>query len=734
MRPSTRLAAALSLFIVTAAPPLRAGDLSGFVRTADGRPVPQIVLILDGPSGSRTLVTGPDGRYHAQGLRAGAYTVAIDAPGFVVSPDARVTVAEAEARLDLRLEPAPIRERVVVTATRGDAALSTLGVSVSVLDREQIAEREPSSVLQLLQDLPGIAVARTGGTGSQSSAFVRGGESRFARILVDGVPVNQPGGGFDFGSALPLELDRLEVVRGAASSLYGTDALAGVIHLVTRRGGPEPGIGLRAEAEGGSFAWRRFQGGTGGRSGAWDWNAGLLRLDTDNEEPNSAFSETAGAASVGVGLGERSILRFVLRAEDSERGTPGPTAFGRPDLDAFFERTDVTAAAHLRHTRGNAAHDVRFGLARTAQLSVNPEDSGSYVPRAGDAVGAFELSDFPDPLGFQNDTARYSLGYQLELSAGPRNLLSGGADVEHETGEIGSRAGELLSPTRTNVGFYAQDRVVLADRVYATLGGRIEHNASFGTKAVPRLAVAVRVRGGLDATTFRASAGAGIKEPSFFETFGTSFFAQGNPDLKPERSRTFDVGVEQRLLEGRFRAEATFFHHRYLDQIAFTTVDFETFQGTYVNLARDAGAGAGAVRRGRAVQPHPAAGGVHAAGRGDPGEPLRLRSRVCRRRIAPPPAAAPGFVLRARRGRAGGRRGDARAGRPARGQRLLRDRSAGERRVRTRWTRGRGCAWRAASRPSWWARTCWTDEYQEALGYPAPGRSVRAGLRFRTGS
>ena len=177
---------------------------------------------------------------------------------------------------------------------------------------------------------------------------MRGGESRFARILVDGVPVNQPGGGFDFGSALPLELERLEVVRGAASSLYGTDALAGVIHLVTRRAGPEPGA--RAARRGRGRKLRLDADSRAEPRGAPAPGTGTpacVRLDTDNEQPNSAFAETAGAASLGVGLGERSILRFVLRAEDSERGTPGPTAFGRPDLDAFFERTDVTAGASL---------------------------------------------------------------------------------------------------------------------------------------------------------------------------------------------------------------------------------------------------------------------------------------------------------------------------------------------------------------------------------------------------
>jgi vitamin B12 transporter len=731
MRPTTRLAA-VSLVILAAAPPSRADELSGTVQTVDGRPLPQIVLVLEGPAGSRTLVTGTDGRYRAADLAPGDYRVRPEAPGLSLSSEARVLVT-GDTRLDLRLEPARIREQVVVAATRGDAALSTLGISATVLDEARIAEREPSSLLQLLQDVPGIAVARTGGPGSQASAFVRGGESRFARILVDGVPVNQPGGGFDFGSALPLELDRLEVVRGAASSLYGTDALAGVIHLVTRRAGPEPGTGLRAEAEGGSFAWRRFHGGTSGRAGAWDWNAGLARLDTDNEAPNSAFAETAGAASVGVGIGERSLLRFVLRAEDSERGTPGPTAFGRPDLDAFFERTDVTAAAHLRHTRGRAAHDFRIGMARTAQLSVNPVDSGSYVPRLGDAVGSFELSDFIEPLGFQNDSARYSIGYQAEAQAGARNLLSGGIDLEHERGVIGSRGGDLLSPTRTNAGIYVQDRVVLGDRVYATLGGRVERNDSFGTRAVPRAAVAVRARGGLDATTLKASAGAGIKEPNFFETFGTSFFAQGNPDLKPERSRTFDVGVEQRLLQGRLRTEATFFHHRYRDQIAFTVVDFDTFQGTYVNLAETRAQGLEL-----ALEAAPSTRiGVRAEYTLLDGEILVSPSDF------DPVYAAGESLLRRPRHQASFslRYGAARASVGATmvlvGRRTdsdfvgigLRENEGYARldaRARAKLVRG--------FEAFVVAENLLDREYQEALGYPALGRAVRAGLRFRTGN
>ena len=146
---------------------------------------------------------------------------------------------------------------------------------------------------------------------------------------------------------------------------------------------------------------------------------------------------------------------------------------------------------------------------------------------AGDAFQHQQRS----PGGFQNRTGRLFGSYRADLSLGSRHLLSGGADVEHETGSLGGRGGDLLEPTRTSFGVYAQDRVLLGSRAYVTLGGRVERNDSYGTVAVPRLAVAFRVREGIDATTLRSSFGMGLKAPSFLESFGESFFARGNPDL-----------------------------------------------------------------------------------------------------------------------------------------------------------------------------------------------------------
>lgn len=571
------------------------GTLIGSVHTADGAALPQIVLHLEGPGGSRRMVTGAGGRFRAEALPPGDYRVTADAPGLALVIDQpggaasrSLSIGGGVERVELTLAPAGVREHVVVAATRGEAAVSTLGASAAALDRQQIDDRAASSTLELLRDLPGLSVSRAGGTGLVASAFVRGGDSRYHRVLIDGVAVNQPGGSFDLGSALPLELERVELVRGAASSLYGTDALAGVLQFVTRRAAPGEPASLRGELEGGSFDWRRGYLGSTGNAGGATWNAGVQRLETDNQQPNSAFRQTALSASLGAQLGARSALRVLARYEDGRTGTPGPTAFGRPDLDARFERDDLTLGARVEQGFERFSHELSAGLARTRQLTLDPLDSGSYLPRFGARTGAFPLSDFPDAAGFQNDTSRLSLGYKADLTLGARHLLTSGVDVERETGEIGGRAdaGGLLSPERTNAGLYVQDRVVFGERVFVTAGGRLERNASFGWRAVPRATLAVRARGGADSTVLKASAGAGIKEPNFFESFGISFFARGNPDLAPERSRTFDLGLEQRLFDGRLRLEATAFQHTYLDQIAYTVLDFTTFQGSYVNLGK----------------------------------------------------------------------------------------------------------------------------------------------------
>jgi vitamin B12 transporter len=360
-------------------------------------------------------------------------------------------------------------------------------------------------------------------------------------------------------------------------------------------------------------------------------------------------------------------------------------------------------------------------------------DSGCSLPQGDGRTAPFERCDFPNP-GFQNDTRRLSAGYQAELQLGRANLVTVGTDLERETGEVGQRPDGLLAPSRTNVGVYGQDRFVWGGRAFLTVGARVEHNASFGTKAVPRVALAFRLRDGASATTLKASAGAGIKEPDFFQSFGASSFAKGNPDLKPERSRTYDLGVEQRLAGDRVSIEATVFHHDYRDQIAYHVVDPspDSFQATYVNVGQE---------RARGIELSVEAAPwrrVHVGG-----QYTWLDGEVLVSSSGFDPAYAAGRPLLRRPRNEGSLWLRAEAGRLSLGANVVMvgeradsdflglglEHNAAYSRVdaRARLRLGKGLEAFLAS------ENLFDSQYQEVLGYPALGRSVRAGLRFASG-
>ncbi len=708
-----------------------AASVSGDVRTTDGRPLPHAVVTLKSASTSASALTGPEGGFRVD-LPPGSYAVALEAPGLVVThPTALAVEATGATGVLIEAAAAPVREEVLVTATRSEALSSTLGMSVSVLDRQRLGDQDAATVLRAIEEVPGIAVARAGGVGPQASMFVRGGESRFAAVLVDGVPVNEPGGSINLGTLLPLEIEQVEVLRGAASSLYGTDALAGVVQVVTRTAGRYEEPNLHGTLEGGSFDSWRLQGATSGRRAGWDWNLGGQRIETANQEPNSDFRQTAGALALGRGLGERTSLRVVARADTSKAGVPGPTAFQRPDLDASYERTTAIASALLRFAGGRLTHEVRAGFSRANQLSINPEDSGPYTPTFGDLQG-FGGSDYPNPEGYQNDTRRLNAGYQVEAQLGRMHLVTFGCEATRETGEIGDRREALLAPHRTNAGVYAQDRLVLGDNVFATVGGRVEHNGSFGTRAVPRVSLAWRVRPGANATTLRASAGAGIKEPSFLESYGVSQFARGNPDLAPERSRTFDVGIDQHLLDGRLRGEGTLFHQDYENQIAYFVESYDPFTGSYHNLGRTQARGAelalDAAPRpqltlhaaytfldGRVVDSAPDADPIYAVGQPLLRRPKHQASLSAQSHLGRLSAGVTLVIV--------GKRADSDFG----GLGLTQNDGYRRLDARLRWELGRGLELAAA------ADNLTNAKYMEILGYPALGRAIRGGLRWRLG-
>jgi outer membrane cobalamin receptor len=583
--------AALVFFIAAlCTPPIFAEErLSGTVLDPSGRVVPRaLVRALDAAgAAAATAFADESGRFELIVPSAAGCRLQITLAGF------QPATARCESGRPLRvvLALAPVEEALVVTATRTDAPASQVGASATVLTAVELQRRDVPLLADLLRSTPGAMVIRSGGPGALASLFVRGGESDYNKVLLDGVPLNEPGGSFYLNNLTTENLERVEILRGAYSSLFGSDAMASVVQLFTKRGDPSsPKPRITAQVDGGTYETWRATAGVSGASAAVDYGLGVSRFDSDNRAPNSRFENTTLSANVGLSLADATTLRFIGRGELEHVGTPGPTAFGRPDRDAFFERRDGVASLGLDRRNDRVRQRLGYSIAVSHQQSTNLVADSPYRARFGGREALFESSDFLNDS--RTRLRRHHASYQADFrvaagSSAGSHLLTVLADWD------GERAGlrDLLSGTRTRnsrdgLGIAAEHQA-LWPRLFVTVGARVQHNESFGTAAVPRVAVAYVARessGAFGQTLVRASAGKGIKEPTMLESFSASPFFLGNPDLKPERSRAVDAGIEQRLASDRAKLELTYFHNRFADIISLVTTNPSTFEARYANV------------------------------------------------------------------------------------------------------------------------------------------------------
>jgi vitamin B12 transporter len=563
-------------------------QLSGVVVDQEARPIPLALVFATDRTGkelARTF-TALDGSFRLDVATADGCLVEARLTGFEPSRN------ECDTAKPMRvvLAVASVSEVVVVSATRTDTPAGQVGAAVTSFNADELDRRQRPMLSDLLRSAPGATVVN-GIPGAIASLFLRGGESNYTKVLLDGIPLNEPGGGFDFSNVGTAHLGRVELVRGAHSSLFGSDAVAGVLHLFTRRARPgEPQ--LEASIEGGNFATFRGAVTYSNASPTWDYSLHATQFDTDNEAPNSAFDSTTISAAGGVEPARGMSLRFVTRGVFSKAGTPGQTAFGRPDLDASFERNDLAAGGSFSQQLSPALHhSATYSFATSNQVSQNTILDPKYTPAFGGRMAPFEFFDFPSHS--DNDLSRHHLGYQFDAQLKPASTAAGHHVVTLAVDWDGERAtlrnllaSHATSVSRNNIGATIQDQM-LWPRVFVTAGVRLENNDSFGFAAVPRASVAIVARerqGAFGATRLKMSAGAGIKEPTILQSFSPFPSFPGNPDLEPERSRTFDVGVEQTLLDKLFVVEATYFANRYRDIISTRTVSFSPFVAEWRNV------------------------------------------------------------------------------------------------------------------------------------------------------
>jgi len=446
-------------------------------------------------------------------------------------------------------------------------------------------------------------VARSGGLGTVTSVFVRGGESNYNKILLDGIPLNEPGGTFEFANLAEEDLDRIEVVRGPQSALFGSDAMASTIQFFSHRGNPEdarPHVSLSFEA--GKFQTLHGRAGLSGGYQKFDYALGWSRLETDNQEPNNAFHNSTLSGNFGLGFGESTTVRLILRGDFGKVGTPGATALERPDSDAFFRKADGYAGFALQNrTSSRWNQKLTYTFARTRQVSRDLFIDRPYTPTFEGHTAPFQFSDFP--FDFLNDAKREHVGYQSDMTLGKLGRISGqhlvtlAFDWDGEHAFIDDRLNSPTLPTRperNNIGGTFQDQAIWG-RFTLTNGFRVEDNGSFGRTVVPRTSASYLIRrhGGLFGDTrLKFNFGLGIKEPTFTQSFSPSPSSVGNPALRPERARSFDYGIDQRLFGDRLKFELNGFNNLYREIITFRTTSFVPFRGTFFNLAQSRADGA----------------------------------------------------------------------------------------------------------------------------------------------
>lgn len=510
---------------------------------------------------SVTETSGADGKYSLS-LAPGNYTVQIERDSFRTVKE-QITLVAGETRTwDVRMELEALSSNVVVTATAEPTTLQETVAPVDILTRQDFDQRGGIWLTPVFQSLPGASISQLGPLGGSTSFFLDGGNSYYAKVLIDGVPANQPGLPVDYSNFTLDSVDKVEVVHGATSALYGSDAMSGVMQIFTHRGTTRTPV-LEVEGDGGTFDTGQGGAQLSGVLGAFDYSATAAYFGSSGQGPGDYFRDTTLSGNFGWKFSDTDTLRLTVRNNSSDAGQPGQTALDPPIFEAG------------QHT---TLHDFSSGL--TWDDSITPNWQNHLM---GFEDRLFEIEDTP-AFGppFLSQFNRAGLDEQMTYLF-PHGGVTGGYYFEVENG------GAL---GRTNMAGYLEVHYQFGRRLTALAGGREEGNQFFGTRFVPRVGAAYALHYGdgfWGDTRLRASYGKGISEPELLPP-------DCSPQLEPEESRTVDAGFDQVLAENRIRWSVTGFFNNFHNIVSFvetnTNPNCPAFGGSFFNtdLSRANGA------------------------------------------------------------------------------------------------------------------------------------------------
>lgn len=484
-----------------------------------------------------------------------------------------------------KVSASSIQHEIVVTATRLETPAREIASSVTVLTREKLEQSKKATVIEALQEVLGVSIIQNGPPGAAASVFIRGANSEHTLILMDGVELNDPispSRSFDLAHLTLDNVERIEILRGPQSTLYGSDALGGVVNIITKKGQGKPKFSLSSVA--GSYGTIITSAGINGSTKRMQYSLGTSYFRSDgfsaasanyegNEEKDGYRNLTIWGR-LGFRLSDNLDVDLILRTLntqidiDNAGGAQGDDPNNVQDYNALFIK------AEIRNLMLNNRWELKLGLSLVDydRQHENPTDEAHLL----DSDNGFFKSKL------------FKIDWQNNFFLHETNTFTLGIDYQREQGESEYNSDGIWGPfssifpsRRAHVtGFYLQDQIRLANQFFATVGLRLDDHSQFGSALTYRFAPAFFIEA--TQTKFRATYGTAFKSPSLYQLYapGTLLGPIGNAELNPEKSIGWDIGVEQQLLGEKVLLAVTYFYNDYKDLI-----NFDFLQG-YMNIGK----------------------------------------------------------------------------------------------------------------------------------------------------
>ena len=479
--------------------------------------------------------------------------------------------ALAQETVEITLEP------VVVTATRIEIPVEHVGKAVMIITAEQLEMRKAASLADALRSVPGLLVRQQRGPGGLTSLKIRGLDSEYTQILIDGLPVRDPsdpqGAAGEFMNDILLEhIERIEIVRGASSTLYGSDSVGGTINIITKKGCETPE--MFAAFEGGSMSTYQEVAGLRGIAGPVNYTLTGKRVDSAGIDAHDTYGETAITGRFGFNILDDMSLAATFKYVDADvdiNDTPaidsGVLIKDQDDPDDTKEKTVMSGGVSVAH---------------------QPLDDMEYTLKLGyvDIERRFLSGPEGDESGFGSDTTysgnTLNAELQVNYTLNDTHVLTGG--YEYEAEEFEQRLGDRTdTPDATRQALYLQDSLFLLDDAFNVVPGvrYVDHDQA-GSRVDWEVSASYLIE--KTGARLHSHIGTGFRAPSLYELYGASVFGGslyefGNRDLKPEESLGWDAGIELKLFEDRLLVDATYFRNEFDTIIAFGTVGYENVDG-----------------------------------------------------------------------------------------------------------------------------------------------------------